>query len=289
MSHERYTEMLVRQALAEDLGDPPRDITSEALIPHDLKTTAVLRNRKPGIISGIELAAAAFRLTNPALAVKDNVVNGDKVSSTTDLLTVSGSAISILRAERVALNFLCHLSGIATLTNRYIVAIKGTKAKILDTRKTTPGLRMLEKSAVAAGGGQNHRFGLYDAILIKDNHISVAKSIKVAIDKAKAANPGKKIEIEVDTLAQLQEVLDHGGADIVLLDNMDLPTLKQAAALTKKHNAAFPAKPGILLEASGGVTLETVRAIAETGVDYISVGALTHSAPALDIGLDIDL
>ncbi len=273
-------EALIRAALAEDLGTPPCDVTSEAIVSPDLHTTAVMRARKPGVIAGLDVAEAVFRTVDPSLKITSIVNNRDKVANNTDLLKIKGSALSILKAERVALNFICHLSGIATLTNRYIVAISGTKAEILDTRKTTPGVRMLQKQAVLAGGGKNHRLGLHDAILIKDNHISVAKSVKVALDKAKATLPGMRIEIEVDRLEQLQEVLEHGGADVVLLDNMDVETLKKAVALAKGR---------VLLEASGGVTLETVRAIAETGVDRISIGALTHSAPALDIGLDIEL
>lgn len=277
---DEMLDRVIRIALAEDLGEPPRDVTAEALIPPGLRTTAVMRSRKPGVISGVEAAEATFKAVDPALKITAFVKNGDKVANNTDILKIEGSALSILRAERVALNLITHLSGISTLTNSYIVAIKGTKARILDTRKTTPGLRTLEKQAVSDGGGQNHRMGLYDAVLIKDNHISVAKSIKVSLDKARSAHPGMKIEIEVDRLEQLQEVLEHGGADIVLLDNMDVGTLKKAVKMAAGR---------VKLEASGGVTLETVRSIAETGVDYISVGALTHSAPVLDIGLDAEI
>jgi len=274
-------EPMIRQALAEDLGPHMRDITSEATIPADRQTMAVMRARGEGVIAGVKIAEAVFKAVDPSLKVTLYVTDGDKVALYTKLFLVEGSALSILKAERVALNFLSHLSGIATLTNRYIVAIGDSKAQIMCTRKTIPTLRSLQKYAVAVGGGKNHRHGLYDAILIKDNHISVAKSIKVAIEGArKAAGPSAKIEIEVDTLEQLQEVLDCGGADIVLLDNMGLEELKRAVDM---------AGGKVLLEASGGVNLNTVRSIAETGVDRISIGALTHSAPALDIGLDIDL
>lgn len=274
---------IVRQALREDLGQLG-DITSKAVIPLELTTTAVMRARKPGVVAGLQCAEAAFRLTDPNLKVTLNVNDGDKVANN-DILTVSGPARSILTAERTALNFVTHLSGIATFTRQYCDIVAGTKARIRCTRKTHPNLRALEKYAVRMGGGMNHRFGLDDAVLIKDNHIKVANSIKNAISDIKTyVRSGTPVEIEVDTLEQLDEVLNEvlaaGGVDMVLLDNMDTETLKEAVKRTNGR---------VKLEASGGVNLDTVRAIAETGVDYIAVGALTHSAPALDIGLDIDL
>lgn len=270
------TESLIRRALDEDLGGG-HDITTQNIIPADHKTTAVIRARKPGVLAGISLAEKTFSLLSNEISFKRHAGDSDILKAGQDILTIEGPTQSILIGERTALNFLTHLSGIATLTYAYVQAVKGTNAKILDTRKTVPGLRSLQKYAVAMGGGANHRMGLYDAVLIKDNHIAAAGSIGKALDAVKNCD---SIEIEVDTLFQLQEVLDHGGAHIVLLDNMDIPTLKKAVQI---------AAGKIKLEASGGVTLETVRAIAETGVDYISVGALTHSAPALDIGMDIDV
>ncbi len=270
-------EALIKAALAEDLADRG-DITTLATIPYDAQAVAVLRARKEGVVAGVDVAAAAFYMVDQSLALGKNLLNGYKVSKDDIILSVSGSASSILTAERTALNFLTHLSGTATLTRRYVDAVSGTKAKIYDTRKTLPGLRELQKAAVVAGGGHNHRMGLYDAILIKDNHIAVAGGIATALDKVSDGNK-VSIEIEVDTLEQLEEVLKHGGADIVLLDNMDVPTLKKAVAMVDGR---------MITEASGGVNLDTLRAIAETGVDRIAVGALTHSAPALDIGLDIE-
>ncbi len=271
----RTHEHLVRDALKEDL-DKGHDITSQNIIPDTHKTKAVMRAREAGVLAGIQLAETTFSLLSNEITFTRHAEDGDKLDTGQDILTIEGPTQSIWVGERTALNFLTHLSGIATLTYQYVEAVQGTKAKILDTRKTIPGLRALQKYAVAMGGGSNHRMGLYDAVLIKDNHIAIAGGIKPALDAIKGQD---SIEIEVDTLLQLEEVLSHGGADIVLLDNMDLPTLKKSVQMV--HGK-------IKTEASGGANLETVRAIAETGVDYISVGALTHSAPALDIGLDID-
>lgn len=279
MLDQDLIDRIVRQALDEDWG-LKGDITSKAIIPHELQTTAVMRSRKSGIIAGLQAAEAAFRLADPTLTTIRNVEDGDKVFNS-DILTVQGSARPILAAERTALNFTTHLSGIATLARQYCDIVAHTKAKIRCTRKTLPGLRALEKYAVRVGGGMNHRFGLDDAVLIKDNHIKVANSIKDAINNIRDyVASGVPVEIEVDTLEQLQEVLAVGGVDMVLLDNMDVPTLQKAVEMV---GGKFP------LEASGGVNLATVKAIAETGVNYIAVGALTHSAPALDIGLDIAL
>ncbi len=274
-------ETAVKAALLEDLGRAG-DITTQAIVPAGLGATAILSCRKPGTIAGLSLAVAAFQITNRSVEVQTHVHDGERVSPGTVLATIKGEARSILSAERVALNFLSHLSGIATLTSRYTDLVAHTHAKICCTRKTTPGLRTFEKYAVRCGGGMNHRFGLDDAILIKDNHIAVAGGIVPALRAARAATGHLvKIEIEVDTLEQLGEVLDQGpsgGADVVMLDNMTPDMLQKAVTMIAGR---------VRTEASGGVNLETVRQIAEAGVDLISVGALTHSAPVLDIGLDI--
>ena len=269
----------VSRALAEDLGRAG-DITSAATIPATATATAVIAAREPGAIAGLALAEAAFRQMDAAVEFAPAVADGDKVERGAVVARISGNARAILSAERVALNFLSHLSGIATLTRRYADAVKHTKARVTCTRKTIPGLRAFEKYAVRCGGGSNHRFGLDDAILIKDNHIAVAGGVGEAIRRSKDfAGHLVKIEVEVDTLDQLKEVLE-AGADVILLDNMPPAKLREAVAI---------AGGKAVLEASGGVTLETVAAIAETGVDFISSGALTHSARALDLGLDIDI
>lgn len=270
----------VKRALDEDLGRAG-DVTSSATLPEGIQAKAKLVARKAGTIAGLPCAARAFRTLAPNIAFDAKARDGDSVKAGTTLAVVEGSAIAILSGERVALNFLGHLSGIATLAAAYAAKIAHTKAKITDTRKTTPGLRALEKYAVRCGGGVNHRFGLDDAVLIKDNHIAVAGGVGKALDAARAAvGHLVKVEIEVDTLGQLREVLANGKADVVLLDNMKPETLRDAVALCKGK---------IVTEASGGVTLETVAAIAETGVDVISSGALTHSAPSLDVALDIEI
>jgi nicotinate-nucleotide pyrophosphorylase (carboxylating) len=269
----------VRAALAEDLG-LAGDITTNALIPADAVCEATLVLREEGRIAGLPLAVAAFRALDPEMAVEARVEEGAMAGARTSIARLSGKTRAILSAERVALNLVQHLSGVATATHHFVEAVAGTGAKIVCTRKTAPGLRAFEKYAVRAGGGVNHRFGLFDAVLIKDNHIAAAGGVAAAIERARAAvGHMVKIEVEVDTLAQLEEALRHP-IDAVLLDNMAVPELKNAVALAKT------ARPGILCEASGGVRLVTVRAIAETGVDMISVGALTHSVKALDIGLD---
>ncbi len=270
-------EPAVRAALAEDLGRAG-DVTTEATVPADATARAVIAARAPGGIAGLDVARAAFRLVNASLKIAVQTGDGEDVGPGDALCHIEGSARAILTAERVALNFLGHMSGIATATAAFVAAAEGTGARITCTRKTTPGLRAFEKYAVRAGGGVNHRFGLYDAILIKDNHIAVAGGVTPALKAAKArAGHMLRIEIEVDTLEQLEEVLT-GGADAVLLDNMDTDTLRKAVEMNKGR---------AVLEASGGVTLDTVRGIAETGVDLISVGWLTHSAPNLDLGLDV--
>lgn len=270
-------DTMVRAALDEDLGRAG-DITSLATIPAGRPATADFVLRKPGTIAGLAFAEAAFRLLDPAIRFERFAQDGDALTERTTLARVSGPAIAILSGERVALNYLGRLSGIASLTARYVKAVEGTGTKIVCTRKTTPGLRAAEKYAVKCGGGANHRFGLDDAVLIKDNHIAVAGGIVPALRAAKAAvGHLVKIEIEVDTLDQLREVIAEG-ADVVLLDNMGPDTLREAVAMIGGRMKS---------EASGGVNLDTVRAIAESGVDMISVGALTHSASVLDIGLDI--
>jgi nicotinate-nucleotide pyrophosphorylase (carboxylating) len=270
----------VKRALDEDLGRAG-DVTSSATLPEGIQAKAKLVARKAGTIAGLPCAARALRTLAPNIKFDAKARDGDSVKANTTLAVIEGPAIAILSGERVALNFLGHLSGIATLTAAFAAKIAHTKAKIADTRKTTPGLRALEKYAVRCGGGVNHRFGLDDAVLIKDNHIAVAGGVAKALDAARAAvGHLVKVEIEVDNLDQLKQVLASGKADVVLLDNMETKTLREAVALCKGK---------IVTEASGGVTLETVAAIAECGVDVISSGALTHSAPSLDVALDIEI
>jgi nicotinate-nucleotide pyrophosphorylase (carboxylating) len=273
-------EDAVKRALDEDLGRAG-DITSAATIPPGARAKGYIMARKAGTIAGLACAAEAFCRLDPTLAFRARERDGSPVAAGTLLAEVEGAAHAVLGAERVALDFLGHLSGVATLTAAYVAKVKGTKAKIADTRKTTPGLRALEKYAVRCGGGANHRFGLDDAVLIKDNHIAIAGGVHPALARAGGAvGHLVKVEIEVDSLDQLGEVLAAGGADAVLLDNMDAATLKRAVEMVKGK---------LETEASGGVTLDTVAAIAATGVDVISVGALTHSAPSLDVGLDIEM
>ena len=271
-------EKAVRAALEEDLGHG-HDITSELTIPAGTQAHAKFIAKEDGILAGLIVALTALSLTDPDFDMVIHAQDGDALEAGHKIAEVKGPARSILTAERVALNFMSHLSGIATFTNRFVQEIEGTGTEICDTRKTIPGLRALQKYAVRTGGGSNHRFGLDDAVLIKDNHIAIAGGVIPALQNAALlAGHTVKIEIEVDTIEQLKEVLEHGSADIVMLDNMEPETLQRAVEMCKGQ---------IKTEASGGITLETVRKIAETGVDYISVGALTHSAPALDIGLDI--
>ncbi|MGI9383712.1 MAG: carboxylating nicotinate-nucleotide diphosphorylase [Methyloligellaceae bacterium] len=266
----------VSAALDEDLG-LAGDVTTEATVPADQTVKAAIVARASGCIAGKALAEAAFKSFDHDAAFDAAVADGADVEAGQTVATVAGKARAVLTGERVALNFLSRLSGVASLTRTYARAVEGTGARICCTRKTTPGLRAFEKYAVRAGGGMNHRFGLHDAVLIKDNHIAAAGGIAAAVERARArAGHMVKIEVEVDTLAQLDEVLKRP-VDAVLLDNMDLETLAEAVARVDGR---------MLTEASGGISLETVRGIAETGVDLISVGALTHSAPALDLGLD---
>lgn len=260
-------------AFSEDIGSG--DITANSVIPAEATLTAAMNAREAMVLSGIPLIDPIFRKLDANVNVRIHARDGDHLALGDTIAVISGSARALLSAERTALNILQHLSGIATLTQRYVAAIENTDAKLLDTRKTIPGLRMLGKYAAACGGAQNHRMGLFDAVMIKDNHISVTGSVSAAVASALAAGQ-KKIQVECDTLKQVTEAL-HAGATSLLLDNMPPDILRQALKIVSGK---------IPCEASGGVTLETIRAIAETGVDYISVGRLTQSAPAVDIGLD---
>lgn len=271
----------VKAALAEDLGSG--DVTSLATVPASATFTVVMRAREPMVVAGIGFAETAFRQLSRLVRIKKLARDGQSVKAGARLLEVSGSARAILSAERVALNFVQRLSGVATITARFVAEIKGTRAQILDTRKTTPGWRRFEKYAVSCGGGRNHRIGLFDMVLIKDNHLAALREAKpnavaAAVSCARKKFPKLKVEVEADTLAQVKQAAD-AGADIILLDNMNNADLRRAVKLI-----ASRAKT----EASGGVNLQTVRRIAATGVDFISVGALTHSARAVDIGLDFE-
>ena len=269
-------EPAVRRALEEDLG-LAGDITANAVIRAGHRSTVVMAARRPGVIAGLDAAELAFTLVDPAIVMTRNVEDGAKVEAGDIVATVTGPSRALLTGERTALNFLGHLSGIATVTAGVVAAVEGTGAAIVCTRKTTPGLRALEKYAVKAGGGGNHRFSLADAVLIKDNHIAIAGGIRPALRAAKKhAGHMVKIEIEVDTLDQLREAMDEG-VDAVLLDNMSPETLAEAVSIVAGR---------AITEASGGITPETAGAVAKAGVDLISIGWLTHSAPVLDIGLD---
>src|ERR1700742_3019997 len=270
----------VHRALDEDLGRAG-DVTSIATIPEDTPARAVLVTRHAGVIAGLPLAVAIFQKLSPDVRIEAHARDGAVVAQGLQVLTINGPARAVLAGERTALNFVGRLSGIATLTADYVRHTAGTKLRICCTRKTTPGMRALEKYAIRCGGGFNHRFGLDDAILIKDNHVAVAGGVRPVLERARAhAGHLVKIEIEVDTLTQLREVLDSGLADVVLLDNMDIPTLTEAVKLAQGR---------VVLEASGGVTQASFAKIAATGVDYASSGTLTHSAPNLDVALDIEI
>lgn len=268
----------VRRTLAEDLGKGG-DVTSRTTIAADGRFTAELVAREPIVSAGIDVAVEFFRALDESVAVQELAADGDRVEPIGLLLRLSGNARAMLAAERSALNTLQHLSGVATLTRRYVDAIEGTGAKLLDTRKTIPGLRALEKYAARMGGAENHRMRLDDGILIKDNHVAVAGGVGAAVRAARDADTGLQVQVEVDSIEQIEEAL-MAGADRLLLDNMSVTALKTAVELVAGR---------VPLEASGGVTLETIRAIAETGVDYISVGRITQSAPAVDIGMDYAL
>ena len=270
-------EPIVRAALAEDLGRAG-DITSDAVVAEDARIEAVMAARQPGVVAGLDAGLLAFQLLDPNLKIERLCPDGGRVERGQAVARLSGRARPVLAAERTALNLVCRLSGVATATRSLVDAIEGHKAKIVCTRKTTPGLRILEKEAVRMGGGANHRFGLDDAMLIKDNHVAMAGGVAQALRRAKAAAGHLvKIELEVDTLDQLTEALDEG-VDAVLLDNMDPPTLRRAVAMVDGRAET---------EASGRITRETAPAIAASGVDLISSGWITHSAPILDLGLDI--
>jgi nicotinate-nucleotide pyrophosphorylase (carboxylating) len=271
-------EPIVRAALLEDLGRAG-DITTDAVVPADARVEAVIVARQPGVLAGVEAGLLAFDLLDPGLRFERLAAEGDRLERGQAVARISGRARPVLAAERVALNFICRMSGVATATRSLADAIQGHKARIVCTRKTTPGLRILEKEAVRLGGGANHRFGLDDAMLIKDNHIALAGGVGPALERARAhAGHLVKIELEVDTLDQLAEALEHH-VDAVLLDNMDPPTLRRAVAMVDGR---------AVTEASGRITRETAPAIAAAGVDLISSGWITHSAPILDLGLDIE-
>ena len=277
MLPELLIEPIVRAALIEDLT-PMGDATTKAVIPADKTYAARLNAREDGVVSGMQVAALTFRLLDPALRVQILVQDGAVCKPGDCLMSIEGAAASILMGERVALNFAGRLSGIATKTAGFVARTRGTKARITCTRKTTPGLRALEKAAVTHGGGFNHRYGLSDAILIKDNHIAAAGGVRQVLEAAKAARSHMmRIELEVDTLRQLEEALKIGGADVILLDNMSSEELSAAVAMNAGR---------VTLEASGNMSLERIAEVAATGVDYISAGALTHSARTLDLGLD---
>ncbi|MFN3285874.1 MAG: carboxylating nicotinate-nucleotide diphosphorylase [bacterium] len=273
-------ERVVAAALREDL--PWGDLTTESLFPEALPARAEVIAKKPGVIAGIPVLEAVFRQLSPEVRVRPEVTDGAEVEKGQVVAVVEGDGRALLAGERVALNLLSHLSGVATLTRRYVQAVAGLPCRIVDTRKTTPGLRVLEKYAVRVGGGANHRFGLSDGVLVKDNHVALLKrqgvSLKQAVQGLRARVPhGIRIQVEVTDLDQVHEAVE-AGADALLFDNMDLQTLRRAVARCRGR---------VLTEASGGITLETVRAVAQTGVDLISVGALTHSAPALDLSLEV--
>lgn len=272
---------LVQDALAEDLG--PGDATTLAIIPAELNGLGFMRAREPIVVAGLQFAEAAFRRLSPSVTIKWHSRDGKSEPAGSDLLEVSGPARALLSAERVALNFVQRLSGIATLTAAFVREVIKSPVQILDTRKTTPGWRQIEKYAVKCGGGVNHRMGLYDLVMIKDNHLAALRgessdSVAAAVEMARAAYPHLRVEVEADDLEQVRQAVD-AGADIILLDNMDPATLREAV---KRVGGRCET------EASGGISLESIRAMADTGVDYISVGALTHSARAVDIGFDFE-
>jgi len=269
-------DKLIEQALLEDIGTG--DITTESIIPSKLKAKGIIKTSEEGVVAGLDVACLIFQKLDSEIIFQEKIKDGIKVARDKVLAEITGPARTILKGERVALNFLQRMSGIATITSKFCQEVKDLPVRIVDTRKTTPGLRMLEKYAVRMGGGHNHRFGLYDAVLIKDNHIAVAGGIKSAVNSVrKQISHTVKIEVEVENLSQLQETLEMK-VDIIMLDNMNLDTMIEAVKMIKGK---------ALIEASGGVTLKNVREIAQTGVDLISVGALTHSVKSLDISMEI--
>ncbi len=272
----------VALALAEDVG--PGDVTCEFFVGAELRGRARIFAKQACVLAGIEEAARTFRLVDPQTTVRTLRANGDALAVGDAVLEAEGAVRSLLTAERTALNFVQRLSGIATLTRAYVEAVKPHRTRILDTRKTTPGLRLLEKAAVAAGGGTNHRLGLHDMAMVKENHYAADPSLpalRAAIAKFHAARPGMKLEIEAQSLAQVRDFLGLEGVDMIMLDNLSVAEMTEAVRLRAELN------PRVLFEASGGITLKTIGAIAATGVDFISAGALTHSAPAVDFSLDL--
>jgi nicotinate-nucleotide pyrophosphorylase (carboxylating) len=276
MSFSRKINEIVKKALSEDVGSG--DVTTKATISSSSKSEAVILCKQDGLLAGSDIAKEVFRQVDSEITVRFEADDGDKIKANRVIAYLSGPTRGILTAERTALNFLQRFSGIATLTARFVEAVKGTKAIITDTRKTTPGLRMFEKYAVRMGGGVNHRMGLYDMILIKDNHEAACGSISKAVGAAKKSNPGLKIEVECKSTDDVKEALSAIGVDRIMLDNMTLAQMRRAVKMASGR---------IEIEASGGVNLRRVRSVAETGVGFISIGALTHSAPSLDISLDI--
>ena len=269
-------DKIIEQALLEDIGTG--DITTESIIPSNLKAKGIIKTSEEGVVAGLDIVYLVFKKLDSKIIFQEKIKDGTKVSQDKVLAEITGSARTILKGERVALNFLQRMSGIATITSKFCQQVKDFPVRIFDTRKTTPGLRILEKYAVRMGGGHNHRFGLYDAVLIKDNHIASVGGIKPAIESIQKLIPHTiKIEVEVENLSQLEEALKMQ-VDIIMLDNMDLDTMKEAVKIVKGKT---------LIEASGGITLEKVREIAQIGVDLISVGALTHSVKSLDISMEI--
>jgi nicotinate-nucleotide pyrophosphorylase (carboxylating) len=272
---------LIRMALAEDVG--PGDLTSRCFVPAEKQARGSIIAKEAGVLAGVEVAREVFRILDPLVVTEAGRADGNLVRRGDPVILVHGPARSILTGERTALNFLQRLSGIATQTHRYVEAVAGSAAKILDTRKTTPGWRWLEKMAVRAGGGLNHRAGLYDMVMVKDNHLQAAATLaelQAGIDRAQSVQPGVTIEIEADTVTQVRAFLTLRGVDIIMLDNMTLEQMRESVALARGS--------GVKLEASGNVTLERIRDIAATGVDFISSGALTHSVRALDLSLDFE-
>jgi nicotinate-nucleotide pyrophosphorylase (carboxylating) len=281
------TSALIDLALREDVGENLQtgDVTSAYFVPQDSISSAYIYAKQEGVLAGTEVAAEVFHRVNPELKVVQLKKDGDLLSQGERVLEVSGHARSILTAERTALNFLQRLSGVATQTRAYVAKVETTDAKVLDTRKTTPGWRALEKGAVVAGGGKNHRMGLYDRAMVKDNHLVAENKIEAlqdAIDRLHAERAGVEVEVEADTLEQVQGFLSLRGVDYILLDNMNHEMMRQAVAMRNNSGSA------VALEASGGVTIDTIAEIATTGVDFISVGALTHSAVALDLSLEFE-
>ncbi|MBA7498967.1 putative nicotinate-nucleotide pyrophosphorylase [carboxylating] [subsurface metagenome] len=269
-------DKIIEQALLEDIGTG--DITTESIIPSNLKAKGIIKTPEEGVVAGLNIACLVFQKLDSEIIFQEKIKDGTQVVRGKVLAEITGSAQIILKGERVALNFLQRMSGIATITSKFCQQVKDFSVRIVDTRKTTPGLRILEKYAVRMGGGYNHRFGLYDAVLIKDNHIASAGGIKSAVNSVrKQISHTVKIEVEVESLSQLQEALEMK-VDIIMLDNMDLNTMKKAVKMVKGK---------VLIEASGGITLEKVREIAQTGVDLISIGSLTHSVKSLDISMEI--